>query len=400
MQKKSLVVLYILFLFWGVIFCMNDILLPYLKKSFTLSYLQASMIQFTFFGVYLVVSIPAGKVVSHYGYKKGIVIGLLISAIGCLLFYPASQFKVYGIFLFALFVLSSGITFLQVSANPFIAVLGNPSQAASRLNLAQAVSKLGYAVAPIIGAYFLFRQIDVNTEANASMAQIPYLIFAAVLFLLSLLVFVFPFPTISVSDEPFLKSWRLLKKRKRLMLGAVAIFAYVGAEITTNAFFISFLSDSTVSGVSLTEAASYLTNYWMLATVTGFVGFIVLKYIDSEKLLLGCGVISMLLLLVCIMASGKIVIVSLVLLGGFISIMFPTIFALAIEGLGDFTSQGSAILLTAVVGGALIPPVQGWLADTFNIRISFVIPLICYLYVTCYGFWLTRQKSRLASLFK
>lgn len=396
MQKKSLVILYLVFLLWGIIFCMNDILLPYLKKSFTLSYFQASMIQFTFFGVYLIVSIPAGKVVSHYGYKKGIVIGLLVAAIGCLLFYPASHFKVYGIFLFALFVLSSGITFLQVSANPFIAVLGNPLQAASRLNLAQAINKLGYAVAPIIGAYFLFRQIDVDSPSNSSLVQTPYLIFAGVLLLLSLLIYLFPFPSIPVSDEPFLKSLHILKRHKHLMLGAIGIFAYVGAEIATNAFFISFLSDPAVAGISLSAAAGYLTNYWTLATITGFLGFIILKFFEAPKLLFWCGIISMLLLLICIVGSGTIVIVSLVALGGFISIMFPTIFAIAIEGLGDFTSQGSAILLTAVVGGALVPPVQGWLADMINIRISFIVPLICYLYVTCYGFWKTKQKRRTA----
>ena len=396
MQKKSLVILYIVFLFWGIIFCMNDILLPYLKNSFTLSYLRASMIQFTFFGAYLVVSIPAGRVVSRYGYKKAIVTGLLIAAMGCLLFYPAAQFKVYEIFLFALFVLSSGITILQVSANPLIAVLGHPSQAASRLNLSQAINKLGYALAPVIGAYFLFRQIDVSAPANAFMVQTPYLILSGILFLLASLVYTFPFPTISISDEPFLESLQVFKRRKRLMLGAIGIFTYVGAEITTNAFFISFLSDSSVAALSLSEAAGYLTNYWTLATITGFVGFAVLKYIDPGKLLFGCGIISMLLILICIMASGKTVIVSLVALGGFISIMFPTIFALAIEGLGDFTSQGSAILLTAVVGGALVPPLQGWLADTLNIRISFVIPLICYLYVTCYGFWMAKQKRGLA----
>jgi len=397
MQKKSLVMIYLVFFSWGVIFCMNDILLPYLKKSFTLSYLQASMIQFTFFGVYLIVSIPAGKVVSHYGYKKGIMIGLLIAAIGCLLFYPASQFKVYGIFLFALFVLSSGIAFLQVSANPFVAILGNPSHAASRLNLAQAINKLGYAVAPVIGSYFLFRQIEPDSPAYSSLVQTPYLVFASILLLLAALVYMLPFPSTPVSDESFFKSLRILKRHKHLLFGAVGIFTYVGAEIATNAFFISFLADPSVAGIPFSEAAGYLAHYWTLATITGFLGFIALRFIEASKLLFWCGVISMLLLLICITSSGVIVIVSLVALGGFISIMFPTIFAIAIEGLGKLTGQGSAILLTAVVGGALVPPVQGWLADRINIQSSFIVPLACYLYITCYGFWKAKQKIRSVS---
>ena len=395
MQNKSLLILYVVFLFWGIIFCMNDILLPYLRNSFVLSYFQASMIQFVFFGAYLIISIPAGKAIARVGYKKGIIIGLTVAGIGCLIFFPAAHFKVYGIFLFALFVLSSGIAMLQAAVNPLVVALGSPAFAASRLNLAQAISKLGYAVAPLIGNFFLFRGTVDATNSDASLVKTPYLILAVIFFLLGAFVYSFSFPKISVANQPFLESLRLLRKHKQLMLGVVGIFMYVGAEITTNAFFINFLSDSSVAGISLSAAAQYLSQYWTFATITGFVGFIVLKYIHPGRLLTICAIISVMLLLVSMMSSGATAVVSMVGLGGFISILFPTIFALALEDLGSMTNQGSAVLLTAVVGGALIPPVQGWISDAFNIRISFIVPCLCYLYIAYYGFWVSMIRRKI-----
>jgi len=393
MQTKSLLIVFLVFLFWGMIFCLNDILLPYLKNSFTLTYVQASMIQFTFFGAYLIVSIPAGKVVARTGYKNGIVIGLLIAAFGCACFYPAAIYGIYGIFLMALFILSSGIALLQAAANPFVAVLGPPASAPGRLNLAQAINKLGYALAPFVGTYFLFRPPAATALSDASLVKTPYLMLAAVFLILSALVHFSSFPTLSVADEPVLKSLKVLTRHRRLMLGVGAIFAYVGAEITTNAFFISFLSDPSVSGASLANAAGYLSDYWTFATITGFAGYIVLKYVRPGTLLTICGVTAMILLVIAMLAGGPTVVVSMIALGGFISIMFPTIFALAIDGLGDLASQGSALLLTAVVGGAIIPPLQGWIADHYSIRLSFIVPCLCYLYVSYYGFWTARKEN-------
>lgn len=392
MKTKSLLIVFVVFLFWGMIFCLNDILLPYLKQSFTLSYVQASMIQFTFFGAYLVVSIPAGKVVARTGYKNGMVIGLVIAACGCAGFYPAAEYGLYGIFLIALFILSSGIALLQAAANPFVAALGPESSASARLNLAQAINKLGYALAPFVGTYFLFGTAGDTGHSDVSLVRMPYLILAVIFAVLGVLVYFSSFPAIPIMNAPFLESLKWLTKNRRLMLGTGAIFTYVGAEITTNAFFISFLSDPTVSHSSLTSSAQYLSNYWTFATVTGFAGFIVLKYIRSGTLLTICGITAMCLLVVAMTGSGKMVIISMIALGGFISIMFPTIFGLAIEGLGTLASQGSALLLTAVVGGALVPPLQGWMADHYSIRISFAVPCVCYLYVSAYGFWVMRQK--------
>ena len=408
-STRSLVIISILFFIWGILFCMNDILVPHFKALFTLSYFEASMVQFTFFGAYLLISIPAGKIITTYGYKKSIVFGLLVTATGCLLFYPAGSLKLYSMFLLALFFVSSGIAIMQVAANPYVAILGKPEGAASRLNLAQAVSKSGYAIAPYIGAFFILsnirssqnmmatfspQQLEAYNASQASAVQTPYLIIAGILLLLVLFVHKSGLPNIkeeTTTDESFLRSLKKATQYRRLVFGTLAIFMYVGAEVSTDAFFISFLSNKHVAGLTETAAAAYLSHYWLCATITGFLGFIVLKYVKPAKALSVCGVVTLILFSVCLTSSGSIVPILLVAIGGFISIMFPTIFSLAIEGLGDFTSRASAILFTAVVGGALLPPIQGLIADHAGIRISYIIPCISYAYITWFGLFCTEN---------
>jgi len=410
-SKGSLIIISIMFFIWGLLFCMNDILVPHFKTLFTLTYLQASLVQFTFFGSYFLISIPAGKIISTYGYKKSIVLGLLITAAGCLLFYPAASLRLYGMFLLALFFVSSGITVMQVAANPFVAVLGKPEGAASRLNLAQAVNKFGYAIAPYIGAFFILnnnrpnenalshfsqQQLEVYKASQASAVQTPYLIITGILLLLVFFVHLSSLPNLKEeieTDEPFLRSLKKAKHYRHLIFGTIGIFMYVGAEVSTDAFFISFLSNKNVAGLTETAAASYLSHYWMFATITGFMGVFVLKYVNPAKVLSICGIVVLLLFSICLASSGSIVPILLVAIGGFISIMFPTIFTLAIEGLGDFTSRASAILFTAVAGGALLPPVQGLIADHAGIRISYIIPCISYAYITWYGLFGTKKVN-------
>lgn len=408
----SLIVISVLFFIWGILFCMNDILVPHFKALFTLTYFEASLVQFTFFGTYLLISIPAGKMIATYGYKKSIIIGLCATTFGCLLFYPAASIRMYGMFLMALFFVSSGITIMQVAANPFVAVLGKPESAASRLNLAQAVNKFGYALAPYIGAFFILndlrpdehalalyspQQLENYKTAQASAVQTPYLIITGILIALIFFVYKSNLPNIkeqSQKDESFLRSLKKAVHHKHLLFGIAAIFMYVGAEVSTDAFFISFLSNKNVAGLTETEAARYLSHYWLFATITGFIGVVVLKYIQPAKALAACGIIVLLLFGICLTSSGIIVPLLLVGIGGFISIMFPTIFTLAIEGLGDFTGRASALLFTAVVGGALLPPVQGLIADHAGIRISYIVPCISYAYITWYGFYCVKHLSK------
>lgn len=298
---------------------------------------------------------------------------------------------------------------MQVAANPFVAVLGKPEGAASRLNLAQTVNKFRYALAPYIGAFFILsnnrpdenkvrlfspEQLETYKAGQASAVQTPYLIITAILLLLAFFVYRSNLPDIkeeAEQDESFLRSLTKAKHYRHLIFGIIAIFMYVGAEVSTDAFFISFLSDKNVAGLTESAAAAYLSHYWLFATITGFIGFIVLKYVDPAKTLGICGIIVLLLFSICLTSSGMIVPILLVGIGGFISIMFPTIFTLAIEGLGDFTSRASAIIFTAVVGGAILPPLQGLIADNFGIRISYIIPCISYLYITFYGFFGTKK---------
>lgn len=410
-SKNVLIVISVMFFVWGILFCMNDILVPQFKSLFTLTYFKASLVQFTFFGTYFLISIPAGKLISAYGYKKSILIGLALTTTGCLLFYPAAGLRLYGMFLTALFVVSSGITIMQVAANPFVAVLGKPEGAASRLNLAQAVNKLGYAAAPYIGAFFILSdghadaakinslssaQLEAYKTAQSAAIQVPYLILAGVLFLTFFSVYKSHLPDIKEEvpeGESFLHSLKKAVRYRHLMLGTIGIFMYVGAEVSTNAFFISFLSNKNVAGFTETAAAAYLSHYWLLATITGFIGFVVLKYLNPGKVLGTCGIITLVLFSICLTSKGAVVAYTLVAIGGFISIMFPTIFTLAIEGLGNFTGRASAILFTAVVGGALLPPVQGLIADHFSIRNSYIVPCISYAYITCYGFFGVKKKA-------
>ncbi|WP_189376426.1 sugar MFS transporter [Thalassotalea profundi] len=391
-NRFALVSLTSLFFMWGFITCLNDILIPYLKGTFDLSYTQAMLIQFCFFGAYFIVSLPAGALVGKIGYKKGIVAGLTISSIGCLLFYPAAQLHIYALFLFALFVLASGITLLQVSANPYVSVLGPSKTASSRLTMTQAFNSLGTTVAPFFGAWLIFSGMDSGVEGTsaqaevigASAVQMPYFLIAFTLLVLAVIFSFLKLPDLGKSDDSQTtpkKSWQY----RHLKLGAIGIFLYVGAEVAIGSFLINFLNDPNIAGLSESEAAKFIAYYWGGAMVGRFIGALVMQKVSAGKVLGFNACIAMLLIVIAVMFDGALAMWSILGVGLFNSIMFPTIFSLAINNLGDATSHGSGVLCLAIVGGAIVPLIQGVLADSIGVQLSFILPIVCYLYIGYYG---------------
>lgn len=391
----ALVSLTSLFFMWGFITCLNDILIPHLQSVFSLTHFQAMLIQFCFFGAYFIVSIPAGILVKRIGYKGGIVTGLIIAAIGCGLFYPAASSQVYEVFLAALFVLASGITILQVAANPYVTALGPQKTAASRLNLTQAFNAMGTTVAPWFGSLLILSAVvhDVSTMdeaqrlAQAESVQFPYILLASMLLILAAVFSQLKLPVIdAIEDTSGTEStddsaWN----HRHLVLGAVGIFMYVGAEVAIGSFLVNFFGLENIAGLNHAEAAKYLTYYWGGAMIGRFVGSAVMQKVAAGKVLAFNACAAVLLLALTIIGEGKLAMYAVLLVGLCNSIMFPTIFSLGVANLGKVTSQGSGILCLAIVGGALLPPLQGLMADAVGIQLSFILPLLCYIYIAYYG---------------
>lgn len=400
----SLAVLTSLFFIWGFITCLNDILIPHLKAVFTLNYMQAMLIQFCFFAAYFVMSLPSGLLVEKVGYKRGIVIGLAIAGTGCLLFYPAAGLHAYPLFLMAFFVLASGITLLQVAANPYVTVLGAPESASSRLTMTQAFNSLGTTLAPYFGALLILstavksadqlkllnaEELSVYQAAQAAVVQNPYLFLAAVLFLMAAVFAVLKLPQIQaetsrtevVAGAARDSAWQY----PHLVLGALAIFLYVGGEVAIGSFMVSFLGESNIAGLPEQEAGKYVSFYWGGAMVGRFAGAWVMRKFNPAKVLTCHAVMAGLLVLSAIMGSGGLAMWSLLAVGLCNSIMFPAIFSLALTGLGKHTGQGSGILCMAIVGGAIIPVLQGALADRMGIQLALMIPVVCYVYIAYYA---------------
>jgi FHS family L-fucose permease-like MFS transporter len=404
----SLGALTLLFFIWGFITCLNDILIPHLKTVFTLNYTQAMLIQFCFFTAYFVVSIPSGYLVEKIGYKGGIIAGLSIAGIGCLLFYPAAGQHSYSLFLAAFFVLASGITLLQVAANPYVTVLGKPETAASRLTMTQAFNSLGTTIAPYFGALVILStvvktadeitllnptELSAYQAAQAAAVQNPYLLIAAVLFFIAVIFALLTLPEINpteqqpsaagkgYSDDDHQSAWSY----KHLVLGAIGIFVYVGGEVAIGSFLINFLGEPFIAGLEEQKAGKYVSFYWGGAMVGRFVGAAVMQKIPPGKVLTFNAVTAALLVLTAIISSGQVAMWTLLAVGLFNSIMFPTIFSLAVNGLGKHTGQGSGILCAAIVGGAILPVMQGLFADRIGIQQAFFIPVLYYLYIAYYG---------------
>ncbi len=388
----ALVALTSLFFMWGLITSLNDILIPHLKSAFSLSYVEVMLIQSCFFGAYFVMSLPSGLIVKRIGYKHGITVGLSIAGMGCLLFYPAAASRSYPLFLGALFVLASGITLLQVAANPYVAILGEPETSSSRLTLTQAFNSLGTTIGPFLGSMLILSASTSTMHgderlAEAAKVQGPYVLLALILFAIAIAFAALRLPEVRAHREQAAaaNAHETVWSHRHLVLGALAIFLYVGAEVSIGSFLVNFMSQPYIGGISEEIAGRYLSYYWGGAMVGRFIGAVVMMRINPGRALAFNAAMIVCLLLVAILFSGKTAMWSMLAVGLFNSIMFPTIFTLAIRELGKFTDAGSGLLCMAIVGGAVVPVIQGYFADSISLLYSFILPLLCYLYIAYYG---------------
>lgn len=460
----SLSTLTTLFFMWGFITCLNDILIPYLKDVFALNHFQSNLVVMAFFVAYFVISLlyfvvsaVVGDPILKIGYKNTIVLGLIISAIACFLFFieASSDNPTFGFFLFTLFLLGTGFTFLQIAANPLVSVLGSQESASSRLNLSQAFNSLGTTLAPIIGGYVIFNLLGGSSDTldGPSAVQIPYLFLASVLLILAGVIFFIDIPNVMPEAESSVVSRVGALKYPHLVFGMIAIFFYVGAEVSIGSNLVSFMKEN--HGFEDQMASAFLSFYWGGAMIGRFTGSISMSSLPASKkyfymalaslgslcliffafstsmkltvaemyqffiskhiyifiisLLLNYmlfvfakskpsftlglfAIANIVLLSVMLMTTGTLSLWAILSVGLFNSIMFSNIFTLAIKGLGQYTSQGSSLLVMMILGGALIPPLQGMLTDELvdglvNPHFAFCVPMVCYCYLVWYGFW-------------
>jgi FHS family L-fucose permease-like MFS transporter len=401
--KSALVVVTTLFFMWGFLTCLNDILVPHLKPIFDLSYAKIMFIQFAFFSAYFVFSVPMGKIVEWIGYKWTMVGGLFTMGAGALLFIPAAAAPSYPLFLFALMVLAGGITALQVAANPYVAVLGPPRTASSRLNLAQAFNSLGTTIAPYIGGLFILstvpKTMDEIRQMSADVLQTyrlqqassikgPYLALGLIAIALGIAIATFKLPPVPQAERHTgdRTAHTHLWKYRHLILGAVGIFVYVGAEVSIGSFMVNYLAQPNIGNLAEKVAAGYLSFYWGGAMVGRFIGSAILQKIRTGIVLGAAAIATSLLVTISMLTTGPVAMWSIILVGLFNSIMFPSIFTLGIAELGPLTGEGSGIMIMAIVGGAIVPVLVGVSADKIGIHHSFILPLLCYLYIVYYGF--------------
>ncbi|NGM62461.1 sugar MFS transporter [Sphingobacterium sp. SGG-5] len=438
-----------LFFMWGFVTCMNDVLIPHLKGLFNLSYFEAMLVQFSFFGayfvgslIYFIVSYFYRDPINAIGYKGGVLLGLSTSAVGCFLFYPAESIGLYGVFLLGLFVLGLGFTLLQISANAYVALLGTPDGASSRLNLAQAFNSLGTTIAPILGGYLVFELFAGTTEESAKATGISYILFGLLFILFAVKIYFTKLP--EFKSMPTKQKGLGALSFPQLRAGILAIFFYVGAEVAIGSFMISFINDPSILGVDEHVGKNYLALYWGGAMIGRFAGSIWLNgkinvfkrvafmiitmvlvfgliytIIDISYtqivyfllfMLLNClifvvagafsarvltlfALTNILLVIFTALGGGIWTLWSLVAVGLFNSVMWSNIFTLSIDGLDKHTGQGSSLLVMGILGGALIPVLQGWLADVVGLRESFFIPALCYTYVAFYGAMFLRKRK-------
>lgn len=387
-NTPALAVLGSLMFMMGFITCMNDILIPHLKEIFNLTYVQAMLIQFCFFSAYAIMSIPMGHCVEKFGYKNGVIGGFLIAALGCLLFYPAAGSHSYAVFLAALFILATGIVLLQVAGNPYITLLAPKGKESTTLTLIQGFNSLATMIAPPLGAMLIFVDATATEAERISSVQIPYLGLAGFMILLAAVVAKLKLPDArkiaQAESEANHDGKTSVWQYRHMVFGAAAIFCYVGAEVAIGSMMINALE--ALAGLNHTTGAAYLSIYWGGAMVGRFVGSALMNKIAPNRYLAFNATVATVLIVIAIMAGGGAVTMwSLLLIGFSNSIMFPTIFSLATKGLGKFTSTASGIICTAIVGGAIVPVVQGWAADSYGLLPSYIVSAICYVYIVFFA---------------
>ena len=395
-----------LFFMWGFLTSLNDVLVPHLKSIFELNYTRVMLINFAFFGAYFVFAIPSGKLIEKIGYKRTMVAGLVIMAVGAVLFVPAANVPSFELFLAALIVLATGVTALQVAANPYVTVLGPPRTASSRLNLTQAFNSLGTTVAPYVGGMLILAAAPLSTpqmrqlsaaallayrQQEASSVKIPYIGIALALTALALAIAMFNLPKIEATQEfrPMGETdaaARDLWKQRQLVLGALGIFLYVGAEVSIGSFLINYFTQPEIGNLAVKAAAGLVSFYWLGAMIGRFIGAAVLQKLPTRGVLGTVAVVACVLVVTSMLSEGWLAMGTIICVGLFNSVMFPSIFTLGIEGLGPLTSKGSGLLVQAIVGGAIIPVAEGALADHIGIHHAFILPALCYVYIAFYGY--------------
>jgi FHS family L-fucose permease-like MFS transporter len=404
---KALATVTTLFFMWGFLTTLNDILVPQLKSIFDLNYAEAGLVQFAFFSSYFVFALPAGKLVEWIGYKKTMVAGLLVMALGAFLFIPAAGVPSYALFLTALIVLAAGVTTLQVAANPYVSVLGPVRTASSRLNLTQAFNSLGTVLSPIFGRLFILSAagltavqmtalspsaLSVYRRTRAESVKLPYLGIGIVLVLLAVMIAILHLPRIQTTREfrpsadaknPLGSIW----EHRHVWLGAIGIFTYVGAEVAIGSYLVSYFTQPDIGG-QMTEkaAAGLVTFYWLGLMIGRFIGSGLLQRLDTGRMVGICSVVAFALVLTSMFTFGYVAIWTILAVGLFNSILFPSIFTLGIEGMGPLTGKASGLLVMAIVGGAVIPVSEGIVADHIGIHRAFFVAALCYVFTAYYGF--------------
>jgi len=418
----SFILLTVLFFLWGFITVLVDSLIPRLRELFTLSYFEAGLVQFAFFGAYFLLSIPASYILSKIGYKRGIILGLFTMAFGCALFSPAASYRVFGLFMLAYFTLAGGMTILQVAANPYVAVLGSEDMASSRLNLSQAFNSLGTAIAPTFGALLILSdkiktsdEIDALTvtaketylNAEAAAVQKPFLILAGFIVAVAATFFFMKLPKLISAQSS--GTYRDALKNKNLMLGVLGIFFYVGAEVSIGSYLVNYFLDMNMvsviqnndfmkgiaekmlnSGLAEKDQKAivgvFVTFYWSGAMIGRFIGSFLTRYVNPGKVLGIFAMLAMSCIIISVSTTGLISMWSILAVGLFNSIMFPTIFTQAIHGTGQLKPKASGLLCMAIVGGAIIPPIYGLLTDQIGFKMALLAIVLCYGYILIYGY--------------
>jgi len=396
-----------LFFLWGISLNLNSILVPHLKEACQLSDTQSAFVDLSYYLAYCIIAIPASLYMQKYGYKKAIVLGLLLFATGAFLFYPAAQMRVYGFFLFALFIIASGCGILETAANPYINNLGDPKHSAWRINFAQSFNGVAATIAPYIGGLFILsnntldaaqkkgmtsEQINNYLQGQSDAVKIPYIIIGLVVLSVALLIWKTALPEIKEHNEnESLATWGSIFKEKNLLLGALGIFFYVGAQAGVTSFFIRY--SKYVADIPKTNAATLLSLAMGGFMVGRFIGSVAMRFVRPGILLITYSVINCGLLVLAYVLDGKLSVYAIMAVPFFMSIMFPTIFSLSISGLGEKTKKGSSLLIMGIVGGALIPLALAGVSDLANIRIAYLVPLICFAYIFYFALTNIRVKS-------
>ncbi|MDX2189085.1 MAG: MFS transporter [Bacteroidota bacterium] len=387
----SIFILCILFFQIGALFCMNDVIFPIVKEQFQLTFVQTTMIQLIFYAVYIPFPLLIEKIVSKFGYIFSLKIGILFCFLGSATFGLLNFEHTFLVILASLFLLSFGIVVMNTAAMPYTALIGNENLAQFRTNLVQVFSRLGYSAAPLAANYLIF------LPGNFGGLDKPYLLLSVFFMIILVLIFTFKLPdphTIEIQNLPFKAQFNKMMQIPHLYFGVIAMFFYLGAEAGTASFFMNYLMDKNIASFSIEKATLYLTYYNVASTVMGFIGLGLIKYFPANRVLALFGIIMIILLSICITMQSDYIPMVLVSVGGFLSIMFPTVYGLAIRNLGNFSSFGAAWVSMAIAGGAFFPVIQGYIADNFGVRLSYSIPAICVGYVVVYAMFLSKVKVK------